>query len=87
MNIGLELLVVIIINVATCGVFIGGLAMAVKFIEKQIERLEEKQDKHNSVIERTYACEQSLKAEHHRLDSLEDQYNKLHDKVYEGKKF
>lgn len=68
MSVNMELLVMIIINVLLGGVYIGGLAMAIKFIEKQIERLEQKQDLHNSVIERTYACEASLKAEHKRLD-------------------
>ena len=40
MSISLDLLVVIIINVMTAGIFIGGLAMSIKFIENQIKRLE-----------------------------------------------
>ena len=70
MNIALEVLILIIINVVTAGVFIGGLAMAIKFIEKQIERLEEKQDKHNGLIERMVSVEQSTKSAHHRIDEL-----------------
>lgn len=47
-------------------------------IELRIEQLEKKQDKHNSVIERTYELEKvtsvlddKVKSAHHRLDSLE----------------
>ena len=68
MTLSLELLVMIVINVLLGGIYVGGLAMAIKFIEKQIERLEQKQDLHNSIIERTYALESSFKAEHKRLD-------------------
>ena len=63
-----EFLVVIIVNVLCGGVYLGSLVGAIKFIEKQIERLEEKQDKHNSVIERVYGLEASSKAGHRRLD-------------------
>lgn len=63
-----EFLVVIIVNVLCGGVYLGSLVGAIKFIEKQIERLEKKQDKHNHVIERMYNCEASLKAGHRRLD-------------------
>ena len=63
-----EFLVVIIVNVLCGGVYLGSLIGAIKFIEKQIERLEEKQDKHNHVIERVYKCEASLNAGHRRLD-------------------
>lgn len=77
MTLSMELLVMIVINVLLGGIYIGGLAMAIKFIEKQIERLEEKQDKHNSVIERTFFCEQSLKSEHKRLDDHEEDIKEL----------
>ena len=71
MNIALEVLILIVINVITAGVFIGGLAMSIKFIEKQIERLEEKQDKHNNLIERMVSVEASTKSAHHRIDNME----------------
>ena len=38
--------------------------------ENHIKRLEEKQDKHNSVIERMAIVEQSLKSAHHRIDDM-----------------
>ena len=72
MNLSIEVLVMIIVQVITGGVFIGGLSMAVKFIEKQLDRIEVKQDKYNNLIARTFACEKSLEAGHKRLDSLEE---------------
>ena len=71
MAITLEILLVIVINVLTAGVFIGGLAMSIKFIEAQIKRLEEKQDKHNNLIERMVKVEESTKSAHHRIDSID----------------
>ena len=74
MNISSELLLLIIINICSAGIFIGGLAMSIKFIEQQIVRLEVKQDKHNNLIERMAAVEQSIKSAHHRITTIEEQY-------------
>ena len=71
MNISAELLLLIVINVTSAGIFIGGLACSIKFIESQIKRLEIKQDKHNNLIERMAVVEQSTKSAHHRIDKLE----------------
>ena len=71
MSISLELMIVIIINVMTAGIFLGGLAMSIKFIEQQIKRLEEKQDKHNNLVERMVKVEESAKSAHKRLDILD----------------
>lgn len=68
MTLSLEFLLLIIINVLTAGVFVGGLAMSIKFIEAQIKRLEEKQDKHNNLIERMAKVESSTASAHHRID-------------------
>ena len=70
MNINTELLVSIIINVLLGGVYIGGLAMSIKFIEEQIKRLEAKQDKHNGIIERMYKVENDVEKAHLRIDYL-----------------
>lgn len=72
MSISLEFLLIIIINVLSAGVFLGGLAMAIKYIEQQIARLEEKQDKHNCLIERMVKVEESTKSAHRRLDEIMD---------------
>lgn len=77
MSLSLELLVMIIVQVLAGGLYLGSLGMAIKFIEKQIERLETKQDKHNSIIERTFFCEQSLKSEHKRIDTHDEYIREL----------
>jgi len=46
--------------------------MAIKYIEKQIQRLEEKQDKHNGLIERMVKVEESSKSAHHRIDEIKE---------------
>ncbi len=70
MTISHEFLLVIIINVLSSGLFLGGMAVSIKFIEEQIKRLEIKQDKHNHLIERMVKVEESLKSVHHRIDEL-----------------
>lgn len=70
MQITHELLLLLVINLITAGIFIGGLAMSIKFIENQIKRLEDKQDKHNNLIERMVVVEQSCKSAHKRLDGI-----------------
>lgn len=70
MTLSHEFLLIIVINVLTAGIFIGGLAMSIKFIEQQIKRLEDKQDKHNGLIERMVKVEESTKSAHHRLDEV-----------------
>nr|DAI37202.1 MAG TPA: Hemolysin [Caudoviricetes sp.] len=71
MSISMELMIVIVVNVMTAGIFLGGLAMSIKFIEQQIKRLEEKQDKHNNLVERMVKVEESTKSAHKRLDILD----------------
>ena len=70
MSISMELMIVIVVNVMTAGIFLG-LAMSIKFIEQQIKRLEEKQDKHNNLVERMVKVEESTKSAHKRLDILD----------------
>ena len=69
-------MLVIVVNVLSAGIFIGGLAMSIKFIEKQIKRLEDKQDKHNNLIERMVKVEESTKSAHKRLDTIEGKRGK-----------
>ena len=71
MSISMEFMLIIVVNVLTAGIFLGGLAMSIKFIEQQIQHLEEKQDKHNNLIERMVKVEESTKSAHHRLDNIE----------------
>lgn len=39
--------------------------------EYRIKKLEEKMDRHNNVIERTFALEEKVKAADHRIEDLE----------------
>lgn len=70
MTISHEFLLVIIINVLSSGLFLGGIAVSIRFIEEQIKRLEEKQDRHNHLIERMAVVEESTKSAHHRIDEI-----------------
>lgn len=72
MTLSHEFLLVIVINVLTAGIFVGGLAMSIRFIEEQIKHLEEKQDKHNNLIERMVKVEESTKSAHFRIDMMEE---------------
>lgn len=70
MTLSPEFMALIVINVLSAGIFLGGLAMSIKFIEAQIKRLEEKQDRHNNLIERMAKVEASASSAHHRIDDL-----------------
>ena len=70
MNISTEVLILIVVNILAGGVYIGGLAAALHFIEKQLKRLEDKQDRHNMVIERMYHLEEDVKHLHQTVDEI-----------------
>ena len=63
-------IITLIIQVFSAGLFIGGLIFSIKYMEKQIKRLEEKQDKHNNLIERMVRVEDSTKSAHKRIDEM-----------------
>ena len=64
-------IITLIIQIFSAGLFLGGLIFSIKYIEKQMKRLEEKQDKHNNLIERMVRVEDSAKSAHHRIDGIE----------------
>ena len=70
MHITPEFALVLVVQLVSAGIFIGGLIVSLKYIEQQIGRLEEKQDKHNGLIERMVVVEQSCKSAHHRIDEI-----------------
>ena len=39
----------------------------------RLDKVEEKQDKHNNLIERMTKCEESTKSAHHRIDELREE--------------
>lgn len=54
------------------GSFFGVLASS-RLTTYRIKQLEEKVDKHNSVIERVYRLEESAKSAHHRIDEIREE--------------
>ena len=49
----------------------GGILASAKLTNYRLSRLEEKVDKHNTVIERTFILEEQMKVANHRIDDLE----------------
>lgn len=49
---------------------IGGILAANKLTNFRLQKLEEKVDKHNCLIERMVAVEASAKSAHHRIDEI-----------------
>ena len=87
-DINTEVAVSIGVNLITIAFFAGVYFEAQKNIKLQIANLEkikeltEKQDKHNNLIERTFACEkditlikEQIKVENHRIEDLEEVQN------------
>lgn len=79
----IEFYISLIIQVLILAFFVGIYVATIRFTQQQIEKLEVtlKEDKqelkdemkrYNSVLERMIIAEQSTKAAHHRLDTLEE---------------
>ena len=49
----------------------GGILASAKLTNYRLSRLEEKVDKHNTVIERTFLLEEQMKVANHRIADLE----------------
>lgn len=66
---------IIIALIGACGSIVGsiiGILSCSKMWTYRIEQLEKKQDKHNSVIERTYKLEQQMAVQEEILKELKD---------------
>ena len=48
-----------------------GVRQANKLVNYRIDQLEEKVDKHNTLVERMVIVEQSTKSAHHRIDQIQ----------------
>lgn len=68
-----EIIVAIIAFLGTTLGTFGGIIASSKLTNFRLQKLEEKVDKHNSVIERTYRLEEQMKVANHRIDDLEKQ--------------
>ena len=66
-----EVLVAIIAFLGTLVGTAGGIIASSKLTNYRIKKLEEKVDKHNMIIERTYVLEEKMKVANHRIEDLE----------------
>ncbi len=70
-GVSLEVLILLVVNLISIGVWVGSISSFKKHINYRLDKLEEKQDKHNNLIERMAIVEQSTKSAHHRIDHIE----------------
>lgn len=83
LNLSPELVISVVIQLISVGIFIGVFKTTVAFMQQQIaeikndlktdkQELKEEMAKYNSILERMIIAEQSTKAAHHRIDTLEE---------------
>lgn len=81
MTLSTELIISLVIQLVSIGIFIGVFKATVNFMQEQIidikqnlkddkQELKEEMRKYNSVLERMIICEQSTKSAHHRIDDI-----------------
>lgn len=66
-----EVLVALIAFLGTLVGTAGGIIASSKLTNYRIKKLEEKVDKHNMIVERTYVLEEKVKVANHRIEDLE----------------
>lgn len=67
-----ELIISVVIQLISIGIFVGVNQTTLNFMQEQIKDLKEDMAKYNNILERMIIAEQSTKAAHHRLDALEE---------------
>lgn len=67
-----EVIVAIIAFLGTALGTGGGILASSKLTNFRLKELEDKVNKHNSVIERTFVLEEKMKVANHRIDDLEE---------------
>ena len=78
-----ELIISVVIQLVSVGIFIGVFKTTISFMQQQIseikddlkadkQELKDEMRKYNNVLERMIVDEQSTKAAHHRIDTLEE---------------
>lgn len=65
-----EIIIAICSLIGTLVGSLAGILTANKLTTYRIEQLEEKVKKHNNLVERMVAVEQSTKSAHHRIDEI-----------------
>jgi len=76
MNLDTGNVITIVVYLVSFTALFSRVVTSIKYIDEKIDRLEKKQDKHNSVIERMVVVEQGLKSVFHRIDSVEEKLDK-----------
>lgn len=71
MSLSVEVYILLVVNLVSIGIWVGSISSFKKHINYRLDKLEEKQDKHNNLIERMTVVEQSTKSAHHRIDHIE----------------
>ena len=71
MTVSLELVISLIIQLVTVGIFIGTYKQTISFMQQQIQELKEDMRKYNNILERMIRVEDSAKSAHHRIDNIE----------------
>lgn len=61
---------IIVALISLIGTFAGSFS-GMSLVKWRIQQLEERVNKHNTVIERTYILEEKMKVANHRIDDLE----------------
>jgi hypothetical protein len=78
-----ELIISVVIQLISVGIFIGVFKTTIAFMQQQIEKIEialsndkkelkDEMAKYNNMLERMIIAEQSTKAAHKRLDTIEE---------------
>lgn len=65
---------IIVAVIAFCGTALGtfgGIMASSKLTNFRLQKLEEKVDRHNSIVERTYILEEKIKVANNRIKNLE----------------
>lgn len=58
----------------------GGILTSSRLTNFRLKKLEEKVDKHNTIIERTFVLEEKMKVANHRIDDLEEVTKEMEEK-------
>lgn len=74
-NFSPELIISVVIQLVSVGIFIGMFKTSLSFMQEQIKDLKEDMHKYNNVLARLAVAENSLKSAHHRIDNFETALN------------
>ena len=67
-----EIIIPLLSLLGTLAGTFGGIVASNRLTVYRIQKLEEKVDKHNSIMERTYILEEKIKVANHRIEDLEE---------------